>query len=175
LDRLQKLIDHNSAASFPKKFIKCFVSEKANILQNDNVELVRLPYGLKDYHLRLDECDVVLLPYRADLFRGAISSVFIEAVLMGKTPIVSDGTTMAGELRKFKLGDLVLNFDNEFSWTLINGMRKNDCIRERLNLMAESYANEHSTFRYAKCLYKKLKQRDSKLALTEPSRNVGEA
>ena len=170
LDLVQKMIDHKSKGNFPKNFIKCFVSEKANIQENDNIEIVRLPYGSKDYHLRFDECDVVLLPYNAHLFRGAMSMVFIEAVAKYKIPIVSDGTAMARELKRFELGDLVMDFDNKFSWTVINEIRKNIGVRERLNLMAECYASEHDTFAYAECLYTNLKQRHPKIGLTKPNR-----
>jgi hypothetical protein len=170
LDLLQKMIDHESTVNLPKKFIKCFVSEKVNIQENDNVELVRLPFGLKDYYLRFNECDVVLLPYSADSYNCALSMVFVEAVATYKIPIVSDGTVMASELKRFNLGGLVLDFDNEFSWTKINEIRENVSFRERLNLMAACYARNHDTFAYAESLYKYLKQRDPKIALAEPKR-----
>src|SRR5262249_30657558 len=133
-------------------------------------EIVRLPYGSKDYHLRFNECDVVLLPYNADLFRGAMSMVFAEAVAMCKIPIVSDGTAMARELKMFELGDLVMDFDNGFSWTVINEIRENISVRERLNLMAECYSREHDTFAYAESVYRNLEQRHPKIGLTEPKR-----
>ena len=75
---------------------------------------------------------------------------------------------MANELRKFKLGDLVLDFAHEFSWTLINDIKGNIDIRERLNSMAECYIRKHETFAYAECLYKNLKQRNERIALTKP-------
>jgi hypothetical protein len=173
LDLVQRMIDHKSTSNFPKNFIKCFVSENANVQENDNIEIVRLPFGSADYHLRFNECDIVLLPYNAHLFRGAMSMVFIEAVATGKIPIVSDGTAMARELKRFELGDLVIDFGNEFSWTVINKIRANVRVRERLNLMAECYARQHDTFGYAESLYKGLKQRYPKIGLTEPKLNVG--
>jgi hypothetical protein len=173
LDLLQKMMDHESASSFPKKFIKCFVSERANVQENDNIELIRLPYGSKDYHLRFNECDVVLLPYDAHSYRGARSGIFTEAVATGKIPVVSDGTTMARELREFKLGDLVLDFANSFSWTVINELRENTVIRERVNLMAEHYSKEHDVFAFAAALYRKLKQIDPRIPLAEPKRSDG--
>jgi hypothetical protein len=168
LDRVQKIIEHKSMDDFPKKFIKCFVSEKANIQENENIDLVRLPYGTQDYHLRFNECDVVLLPYNASLFRGAMSGVFTEAVATCKIPIVSDGTAMARELIRFKLDELILDFDKEFSWTLINEIRKSLTIRERLNPMAKCYARGHDTFGYAESVYKNLKKQNQKIALSDP-------
>jgi glycosyltransferase involved in cell wall biosynthesis len=170
LDLVPNLIGHKSTRHFPKKFIKCFVSEWANIKGNDDVELVRLPYGGDDYHLLFDECDVVLLPYNARSFGDAMSMVFIEAVATCKIPIVSDGTVMARELRRFKLGNLVLDFSNKFSWTLINEIREDIGIRARLNLMAECYSREHDAFAYAEALYQNLKQRNSIRGLIEPKR-----
>jgi hypothetical protein len=77
---------------------------------------------------------------------------------------------MASELRRFKLEDLVLDFSNKFSWTLINEIRRDGNIRARLNLMAESYNRDHDTVAYAQSIYKNLKQIDSKMTLAEPKR-----
>ena len=44
VEKLEKIINHKSANNLPKKFVKCFVSEKANIEGNDNIELVKLPF-----------------------------------------------------------------------------------------------------------------------------------
>ena len=170
LDRLQMIISHRSANDLPEKYIKCFVSERANIRGNDQIELVRLPYGAKDYFSRFNECSVVLLPYNAHLFGEGASMIFNEAVATFKIPIVLDGTVMATELRKFNLDDLILDFDNEFSWTAINKIRESISIRERLNLMADCYARKLDTFTYAESIYKKLKQQSPKIALTEPKR-----
>jgi glycosyltransferase involved in cell wall biosynthesis len=169
-DLLQKMIDDGSTVNLPQKFIKCFVSEKMNVLENDNIELVSIPLGSKDYYLRFNECDVVLLPYSAHPYNRALSMVFVEAVATGKVPIVSDGTVMASELRRFNLGDLVLDFDNEFSWTGMNKIRDSVSLRERLNFMAACYARDHDTFAYAESLYRCLKQKDPEIALAEPKR-----
>ena len=171
LELLPRMIDHRSARNFPKKFIKCFVSEKARIKENAEIELVSLPYlSEEDYRLHFSECEVVLLPYNAHSFAGSPSMVFVEAIATCKIPIVSDRTVMARELRKFELGDLVMDFDNEFSWAVINDIRKDISIRARLKLMAESYIREHDTFACAQSLYKSLKQINSKIALSEPKR-----
>lgn len=162
VDLLQMIVSHRSADNFPKKFIKRFVSERVNIQKDGNVELIRVLYGSEDYLLQFKECDVVLLPYKADVFGSTMSLVFIEAMATGEIPIVSDGAVMAKELRKFNLGDLVLDFADEFSWTLVNEIKENIGIRERLNLMAECYIREHGTFAYAEYLYKNLKQRNQK-------------
>ena len=36
---------------------------------------------------------------------------------------------MARELKRFELGDLVMDFGNKFSWTVINEIRKNISVR----------------------------------------------
>jgi len=166
---LPKIIDHPSVGAFPKKSIKCFVCEHASIKENAEIELVRLPYvSEEDYHLHFNKCEVVFLPYKTHSYSSSMSMVFIETIATSKIPIVSDGTAMARELRRFELGDLVIDFDTEFSWTLINKIRKDVSIRARVNLMAESYVREHGTFGYAHSLYKSLKRFNSKMALSEP-------
>jgi len=165
------MIDHRSAKLFPRNFIKCFVRENANIKENAEIELVRLPYvSEEDYRLHFNECEVVLLPYSALKYSVGVSMTFVEAIATSKITFVSDGTVMASELRRFELGDLVMDFNNKFSWTLINEIRKDSTIRARLNLMAESYVRKHDTFGYAQSLYQGLKEIEPNLALSEPKR-----
>lgn len=169
LELLPSLIGHRSARNFPKKFIKCFVSDQAIIKESDEIELVRLPFGSEDYHWHFNQCEVVLLPYNAYLFSG-LSGIFMEAIATAKIPIVSDGTVMAQELRKFGLGGLVMDFTNAFSWTLINEIREDPGIRARIHLMAEAYAKEHDAFACAQFIYNGLKKINSKISLSEPKR-----
>lgn len=171
LELLPRLITHNSAENFPKRFIKCFVSEKSDIKGHAEIELVALPYlSEEDYKLYFNECEIVLLPYNAHSFSGMMSGVFMEAIATSKVPIVSDGTVMARELRRFGLRDLVVDFNNGFSWTLINEIREDNSIRARLNLMTKSYVREHDAFACAQSLYKGLKKITSKMPLSEPRR-----
>jgi hypothetical protein len=164
------LIDHRSAGNFQNKFIKCFVSERASIKGNSKIDLVRIAFGADDYHLRFNEAEVVLLPYNAHSFGGSMSMLFVEAVATSKIPIVSDETVMASELRRFGLGELVMDFNKGFSWSFINQIREDASIRARLNLMAEIYVKEHDTFACARSLYKGLKNIDSKMPLSDPKR-----
>lgn len=171
LELLTRMIDHKSAKNFQKKGIKCFVRDGADIKENAEIELVRLPYvSEEDYRLHFNECEVVLLPYNAHSYNGRMSMTFVEAIATSKIAIVADGTVMASELRRFELGDLIMDFNNGFSWTLINEIRNDSGIRTRLDLMAESYVKEHDTFACAQSLYKGLKKIDPKMALREPKR-----
>jgi hypothetical protein len=105
------MIDHKSARNFPEKGIKCFVRENASIKENAEIELVRLPYvSEEDYGLHFNECEVVLLPYNAYSYNTKMSMTFVEAIATSKIVIVSDGTVMASELRRFELGDLCYGF-----------------------------------------------------------------
>jgi hypothetical protein len=173
LELLPSIISHTSAKAFQHKFIKCFVRELAvaNIKDTVELELVRLPYlSEEEYQLYFNQCEVILLPYSAHLFGGMMSGAFTEAVAKSKIPIVSDGTVMAAQLRRFQLGDLVMDFTNGFSWTLINEIRKDNSIRARLNSMAESYIREHDAFGCAQSLYTSLKKIDPTMPLSEPKR-----
>ena len=168
---IQKMVRHKSINDLPKKFIKCFISAKMHIEESDSMELVRLPIETKDYYLHFNECDVVLLPYEANLFGKGMSMVFVEAVASSKIPIVSDETVMAKELRGHKLDKLVLDFNEEFSWTLVNEIRESTRIRERLKLMAERYVIQHDTVAYAESLYKMLMEIIPTIALAQPKRH----
>lgn len=169
LGLLPSILNHSSARNFPKNFIKCFISEKANITEDSEVDVVRLPYVSEEEHrLHFNECEVVLLPYDAQSMNGAMSMVFIEAVATGKIPIVSDGTVMATELRRFELEDLVIDFVDKFSWAAVSDIIKDVGIRERLKSMAEVYVREHGALGCAQSLYKGLKKIHPEIALNEP-------
>jgi hypothetical protein len=63
-----------------------------------------------------------------------------------------------------------MDFNDTFSWALINQIREDLSVRARLNLMADSYVREHDSFACARALYEGLKRIDPKIMLSEPKR-----
>ena len=98
------------------------------------------------YYELLEKSGIVILPYRKETFRTAVSNVFIEAVVAGKVPIVADDTFMAEELKKYGLKDLI--FDLEDISSVAQAIRIAasgiDKFQEGLKPLKEGYARFHS-------------------------------
>lgn len=80
-----------------------------------NLKIIHGALNMDDYYNMLFSADIVFLPYRKEIYDNTIAGVFVEAMIADKVPIVSDNTTMAKELRKYGLSDLVFNIDEEAS------------------------------------------------------------
>ena len=85
------------------------------------IEIVEMSSGYQseqDYVHGYLTSEFVLMPYREN-YRYAASGVFVDAVTLGCMPIVSKQTTMARELIKFGLDELVIDWETGFSLDLI--------------------------------------------------------
>lgn len=100
--------------------------------------------------------DVILLPYNAPHYQNATSSIFIEAIIAGKIPLVYPGTWMAYELEKRSLSKLVITWvEDQISSSILNVVRDEDVIKD-LEKMRQEYLKFHSLEGYARILKEKL-------------------
>ncbi len=77
-----------------------------------NLEIIPGTLSSIEYYGLLDRSDIVVLPYRDNVYRTADSGVFIETIIAGKVAVVSSGTTMASYLSEYSLGDLIFKREN---------------------------------------------------------------
>ena len=108
----------------------------------DKVEVVEMVDGQQpesEYVSRYLTSHVVLMPYLISKYAYSASSVFINAVILGCIPIVPKHTTMASELIKFGLSDLVLDLNTDFSWRLITSVARDAVIRDKFDRMRRAY------------------------------------
>lgn len=80
-----------------------------------NLKIIRGTLNIADYYTMLFTTDIVILPYRKEIYGKAIAGVFIETIVADKVPIVANNTTMAKELRKYGLSDLIFDIDDQAS------------------------------------------------------------
>lgn len=71
----------------------------AAVANEPRVLVVERPMTPDEYVAVLNSCDVVLCPYEVVPYRQRTSSVFAEAVALGKPAVVTDGTWKAAQLR----------------------------------------------------------------------------
>ena len=72
-----------------------------------HVSLVDHPLSEEAYLQLLRDADVLLLPYRPETYKERTSGVFCEALSAGKPVIVSEGSLMARQVSRERIGWLV--------------------------------------------------------------------
>lgn len=149
LDIIKRMADSRMEGSNRFKLIvagSAGIDSVANALQ---LQTIACPQPPEDYAHTLKHADIILLPYDSDIYAEATSGIFVEAVVAGKMPLVSRGTWMAFELKKFDLDDLVIDWDDHRLFSRIEEIVSNTLIRERLKRMRFTYNRLHNEKSYA--------------------------
>ncbi|MFA5392873.1 MAG: hypothetical protein WC081_02635 [Candidatus Ratteibacteria bacterium] len=103
--------------------------------------------SISEYADWMSTADIILLPYDLNQYREATSGIFIECVVAGKIPIVTQGTWMAHELSKYDLQDLITDWSMPNLISRFVEISEDKNIKEKINIMRKacvSYHNEHS-------------------------------
>lgn len=135
--------------------IELIFSEDAKIERGKSGPLVlKLPAHLnrEKYLFWLKKSQVILLPYTDPHYQKATSSIFIEAIMANRLPLVYPKTWMAYELAKYDLKELIIEQSAHALSTTILELVRNSKVHEKLAIMRQSYLNFHKLEPYAKKL-----------------------
>ena len=114
------------------------------------IELIQDTLTRLEYLQWLSNCDICLMPYNTFDYRERTSGVFVECVIAGKIPLVTSNTWMASELSKYKLEELIINWEYpNIVMEKIIKYNQDSHIREKLELMQRQYKSLHSLQGYA--------------------------
>lgn len=72
--------------------------------ESDRVEVIRRYFEEGEYGGQLARTDVMVLPYQSRSYRLRVSRVVIEAMVHGMPVVVTEGTTMSGQVGEFGAG-----------------------------------------------------------------------
>jgi len=100
----------------------------------------------------MQRADLVLLPYDPTRFRARTSGIFVEAIVAGRTPVVTDGTWMAHELRQHHLEQLILDWDSPTILADLLRVARDPTLPAQLARMQAAYADYHSVPGYARVI-----------------------
>ena len=76
---------------------------------NPKIEIIRTNFKTKnEYFMQFCRSHVILLPYNPSDYRGRTSTVFIEALGLGRRVITTDATWMAHQLRRRPAAGLIM-------------------------------------------------------------------
>jgi hypothetical protein len=121
------------------------------VARPDGVKLALIDDALSpsEYARWLFEADILLLPYNSNFYREETSGIFVEAIVAGKFPLVSQDTWMAFELQKSGLEELIMDWHNPGLITLITEIPKRNDLRRKIDLMRDKYSAYHNEAVYA--------------------------
>jgi hypothetical protein len=117
------------------------------------IEAIADTLSREDYLAWLSSSDFLLLPYDADAYRERTSGIFTECIIAGKIPLVAPQTWMAGELARYGLADLAIDWQ-EPQGVIEDILRLFDKFpyQSQLDAMQSDYQQRHNADRFAECL-----------------------
>jgi hypothetical protein len=124
-------------------------------LHSKDVDILETPSGQlgdDEYVSLYLTSDVVLMPYLTSRYKYSSSGVFVDAVILGCMPFVSTNTTMAAELHRFGLDELVLNWETDFSWRSVVSASRNPEILAKFHDMTLAYRKLHCSAAYQRAV-----------------------
>lgn len=118
------------------------------------MQVTPLPAHLSrvEYLAQLASSDLVLLPYDAKAYQQRTSGVFIETIVAGKLPAVTQDTWMAGELLRYDLPELVIDWRAAAVLDQLATVARSEIVRVKLHHMQRAYAEYHNETSLARVL-----------------------
>ncbi len=108
------------------------------------VNLIYSPLSDEEYDAIVSLTDVFVLPYHSDVYQERTSGVLFEGIASGKIALVTDGTWLAYELKKYGSGVVVKDKSSAEIWNGIDYIKRNfNSLRLLAMSRAESYKNIH--------------------------------
>jgi hypothetical protein len=118
-------------------------------------QVVLLPVGISraEYIGWMHTMDVALLPYSAPVYATRTSGPFADAIAVGKPAVVTAGTWMADELRKYGLDELILDWNSPSILSDLLHVARAEDMRAKLARMQAAYADYHSVRGFARAIH----------------------
>jgi hypothetical protein len=105
-----------------------------------------------DYLHWLSASDLILLPYDKYTYQERTSGIFLETILVGKMPIVSQDTWMAWQLCQHQLPELVVDWYRADLIAHLGFCARNLELAEKLKKMQRHFQRIHTVDEYAAAL-----------------------
>ena len=128
--------------------------EQLRSLETDpRIVMIETHLDSENYHVLIENCDAVILPYRVEYYVGQSSNVLVEAISHGKPVIVPTGTWLASSATNEKFGTV---FDSGDPQSFIQATLKTIGNISALAANAKKVSERWRTFHSAKNLVKHL-------------------
>jgi len=120
-----------------------------------NVKFIVKNLGRDEYIQAIDDCDVVLLPYRRSFYQTSVSGVFSEAVSAGKWCIVPSRTWMSRQKVKYSQVSEFESYDAESMLNAIMRCRNIHVDENTTSMQIKAWRKEHSPENFIRVLLEK--------------------
>jgi len=100
----------------------------------------------------LQAADLILLPYEPKTYAERTSGIFVEAIAAGRPAAVTAGTWMAGELQRYDLSELILDWDSPRLFEDLIRLADSAEVRSKTACMRAAYRDFHSEAGYARAV-----------------------
>jgi len=135
--------------------IQLVVSKEADLdTTSSQINLIKIEGVLSpsEYSKWLLTSDIILLPYDQERYSEPSSGIFVECIIAGKMPLVTENTWMAYELEKHNLKELAISWDkpNFIPWALKR--LKDEHLKTKLTNMQKKYAAYHNEQSFASAM-----------------------
>jgi hypothetical protein len=105
-----------------------------------------------DYLRWMATADVILLPYQPESYRERTSGIFVEAIVAGKIPLVTDGTWMSFQLRRHGLSELIFDWNGTRVFERIRQLIRNPDLPGKISKIQDLFKQYHTVPNYARSL-----------------------
>ncbi|MDR3623866.1 MAG: hypothetical protein P4L16_01860 [Chlamydiales bacterium] len=118
------------------------------------IQFISSALSRKEYMKWMNKTDLVLLPYDPEIYHFATSGIFVEAIVAGKIPVVTDGTWMAYELKRFQLQDFIVDWHRKDLFEHFQEILADKRLKILLEKMQKTYGDYHSIQGFADIISK---------------------
>lgn len=111
-----------------------------------------VPLAPDQYWHTLRSADCILLPYSPERYQRRTSGIFVESIFLGKVPLVRDHTWMAEELKRFDLGELIIDWESPSLLDHCTSLLASNHLYDKLCMMQNAYQAFHSLDSFQSCI-----------------------
>lgn len=141
--------------------IKLIVSNEISSIINNNIIYVEKYLTDDEYLKYLNSSDMIFLPYCKIKYNSSTSNIFVEGILLKKRVLVTKGTWMESELKKFELECLAVDWDECQILEKIVEIVQDVSISLKIEKMSKFYSEFHTIDGYSKAFGNALKRLDN--------------
>ena len=126
--------------------LEIFINEKYNNNLSIKAKIIKLKNNLSrdEYQKIFDKTDFIILPYESNYYKYRSSGIFVEAISLNKTVLVSEKTWMANELQKYKLNYLIIKRWDTIKIEKFIDIEKNARHQLKMKIMSKKYLKFHN-------------------------------
>ncbi|MBT3393545.1 MAG: glycosyltransferase [Waddliaceae bacterium] len=154
LNIIKETIDQCENDQIPIHFITSKSSGIDASLHFNFIDLSLLPEVLSsdEYLKQLFYSDIILTPYCQKHYKWKTSGIFIEAIAAKKPILVTEGTWMAHELKKFDLQELITTWEPNDVIKKIAFIQSNQDTKKKIQVMQQAFLEKYSVNSFAAVL-----------------------